>query len=755
MSPDLSPLKGMPLRELLCGHSQVSDLSPLRRMPLTNLYCEATRISDLSPLQGMKLKELMCNDTRVSDLSPLQGMPLTVLHCNGTEVSGLSPLKGMPMTALDCSRTLVADLSPLHGMPLTRLECTNTQVFDLSPLRGMPLTTLYCDFTAVADLSPLQGMPLTQLQFGATKVSDLSPLKGMRLAKLHFGMTPASDLSPLRGMPLTELWCEVTPTTDLSPLEGMSLRQLGFTPKTITKGLGIIRQMQSLQAIAPTWDKRFPPAEFWKRYDAGEFKPITTFKDPAFIQWTKDVAALPAEKQVEAVAKKLQELNPGFDGQIKGVEGSGSPTIENGIVRELGFVTDNVTDISPVRALAGLRYIVCTGSSEGKGRLSDLSPLQGMRLTKLNCGFSPLLYDLSPLRGMPLTYLGCIVTQVFDLSPLQGMPLTELYCASTQISDLSPLAGVPLTLLWCYDTRVSDLSPLTGMSLKTVSFTPKNITTGIDAIRRMKSLSQIGLYGGGLLLPPADFWKRYDAGEFGKPLTMQANPAFQQWMKAVAAMAAEQQVEAVAKKLRELNPGFDGKKTHWVDHGVATKLFFTTDNVTDISPVRALAGLKELGCAGSNWKLANGRLSDLSPLTGLSLTSLRCDNTQVSDLSPLKGMPLTNLRCNNVPHLSDLSPLQGMPLRDLEIGHTQVSDLLPLKGMQLAKLACDRTQVSDLSPLQGMQLSTIFFTPKNITTGIDGIRQMKTVKTIALGGGDDRLAPDEFWKKYDAGEFNK
>ena len=64
----------------------------------------------------------------------------------------------------------------------------------------------------------------------------------------------------------------------------------------------------------------------------------------------KDVAALPAEKQVEAVAKKLQELNPGFDGKVTGME-TGTPKIENGVVTEIGFITDNVTDISPVRAL--------------------------------------------------------------------------------------------------------------------------------------------------------------------------------------------------------------------------------------------------------------------------------------------------------------------------------------------------------------------------------------------------------------------
>ena len=43
-----------------------------------------------------------------------------------------------------------------------------------------------------------------------------------------------------------------------------------------------------------------------------DHKPITNINDPAFQQWMKTVAAMPAEKQVEAVAKKLQELNPGL-----------------------------------------------------------------------------------------------------------------------------------------------------------------------------------------------------------------------------------------------------------------------------------------------------------------------------------------------------------------------------------------------------------------------------------------------------------
>ncbi len=51
--------------------------------------------------------------------------------------------------------------------------------------------------------------------------------------------------------------------------------------------------------------------------EAASVKPITTFKDPAFQRWLKDIAPLPAEHQVEAVVKKLRQLNPGFNGKVK------------------------------------------------------------------------------------------------------------------------------------------------------------------------------------------------------------------------------------------------------------------------------------------------------------------------------------------------------------------------------------------------------------------------------------------------------
>ena len=210
-----------------------------------------------------------------------------------------------------------------------------------------------------------------------------------------------------------------------------------------------------------------------------------------------DVAALPADKQIEAVAKKLEELNPGFDGKVTGYSVQGTPKIENGLVTEFGFATNNVTDISPVRALVGLKKLTCGGVSGGQGKLSDLSPLAGMPLTDLECGH----------------------TQVADLSPLKGLKLTVLNCADTNVSDLSPLNGMPLVKLTLDGTQVDDLSPLEGMKLSDVTITPRNIRVGLEVLRRMPSLQKLRSNPTDAAFMPKQFWKRYDAGEFsGTPV---------------------------------------------------------------------------------------------------------------------------------------------------------------------------------------------------------------------------------------------
>jgi hypothetical protein len=204
--------------------------------------------------------------------------------------------------------------------------------------------------------------------------------------------------------------------------------------------------------------------------------------DPAFPQWKKDVQAMPAEQQLEAVSKKLVELNPGFDGTLVRDRSDEPPMIENGIVIKLGFVTDKVTDISPVRALTGLYGLDCYGSTMGTGALKDLSPLKGMKFTYFVCSDNPGLFDLSPLKEIPLELLWFANNKVSDLSPLKGMPLFSLVCNGTQIVDYSLLKEMPLTEL--------DLD-----------FKPERDT---ELLRSIKTLEQVNDK------PLAEFWKEVE-----------------------------------------------------------------------------------------------------------------------------------------------------------------------------------------------------------------------------------------------------
>jgi hypothetical protein len=203
--------------------------------------------------------------------------------------------------------------------------------------------------------------------------------------------------------------------------------------------------------------------------------------------WVKKVEGLPAEGQVKEVAAELRRRNPGFDGRIQRVDEFLSPVIGGGAVTGLRFCTDAVTDVSPVRALPGLRALACEGSNYDKGRLTDLSPLRGLQLTNFFCPGNPV-EDLGPLAGMPLFAVGCWTTRVRDLSPLKGAPLKHLYCGSARVDDLSPLKGMKLIHLHCNGVR--DLSVLRGMPLVELNcdFEPER---DAELLRSIKTLETI------------------------------------------------------------------------------------------------------------------------------------------------------------------------------------------------------------------------------------------------------------------------
>lgn len=228
----LHPLQGLPLKRLKLHLTQVRDLGPLKGMPLELLECSESPVRDLSPIRGVPLRRLaLGTSTKVTDLTPLNVTQLRVLWCGGVDIDNLDALRGAPLESLTCRSAGIQDLSPVQGAPLRYLNCGGNRISDLAPLRDAPLEKLICDRTAVRDLSPLVGKSIRELQ-------------------LH-GCTDLLDLRPLAEMPL---------------------QRLSFTPATIKYGMDVLRNSEGLRHIALDGEHWLTATDFWKRFDAGDFR---------------------------------------------------------------------------------------------------------------------------------------------------------------------------------------------------------------------------------------------------------------------------------------------------------------------------------------------------------------------------------------------------------------------------------------------------------------------------------------------------
>jgi hypothetical protein len=238
------------------------------------------------------------------------------------------------------------------------------------------------------------------------------------------------------------------------------------------------------------------------------------------------------------IDERLRRTNPGFRGGFQiavdpevGLIGQVSnPALSDlsglaGIpFNALDLRGTSVSDLSPLEGMP----LVLLGLEQT--RVTDLSPLAGMGLVKLYLN-DTAVSDLRPLEGTPIQELMLAGAQVRDISPLNGMPLMMLWLNGNAVSDISALAGCPLQSLTLEGTRVDDLTPLAGvgslkrlhiggtpvtdltplkgLALDRLIFNPDRITAGMEVVREMDSLQELGKTLEGRM-PPAIFWSRYD-----------------------------------------------------------------------------------------------------------------------------------------------------------------------------------------------------------------------------------------------------
>jgi serine/threonine protein kinase/formylglycine-generating enzyme required for sulfatase activity/Leucine-rich repeat (LRR) protein len=369
---DLSPLAGMNLAGLThlgVGNTPVGDAGlayfkgckGLRHLELTKTRVGDEGLAHFTHASG--ITHLGLGRTRVTDtgLAHFKDCKdLTSLDLHGTKVSdaGLAVFKDcVKLKRLDLQYTEVGDAGLAHLKDctgLTDLGLWRTKVTDggMSHLKGChDLTSLGLTDTAVGDagLAHVKGYKnLRGLSIGGTNVTDA-------------GLAHLKDCKNLGTLRLVG-----TQVTDAGLADLAGLRQLTELDLTRTKVTpsGVEGLAKALPKCKITWD-------------GGVVEP-TVAVGPFTDADVRRIAALPAAEQVEEVRKELKKRNPGFDGEV-------GHKIEGGVVTEFRIVTDQVTDIAPIRVFSALRVLDCSGTwtNKSNGLLAGLTPLKAMNLAGL------------------------------------------------------------------------------------------------------------------------------------------------------------------------------------------------------------------------------------------------------------------------------------------------------------------------------------------------------------------------------------
>ena len=240
----------------------ISDLSLLSQMPnLTTLYlCNQADLSDLSPLKGLPLRNLYLCDNQIRELSPLGELrDLETLYIAGNPWTDLSPLASLEnlrrlnLDSWDFGRP-IDSLEPLAGLKLESLSAGNLAPAgrDWEPLARLEnLDTLWLWDPPEEALEALgRCASLRSLHLGNLSAPDASGLPVVpRLAELCF----YSRLPSLEGIQKQTGLLQVSlcnqPDMDLSPLTALEHLQAFYVHECPISDFGPLGKIGTLQEV--------------------------------------------------------------------------------------------------------------------------------------------------------------------------------------------------------------------------------------------------------------------------------------------------------------------------------------------------------------------------------------------------------------------------------------------------------------------------------------------------------------------------
>ena len=364
-----------------------------------------------------------------------------------------------------------------------RLTGRDLKIDSLEPLRGMPISIL--DISGqdrVRDLAPLTSLPLLQLTAKDTGVRDFTPLRQLKPSRLYLGWYDTGfDLGLVRGMRLEALDAPGTNVTDLASLAGMPLKELRLYGCNSLVDISALKSMPidtlTLDAPLSGWD------------GLSDLSPL---------------ASMPLTELCLSRQRGVHDIAP-----LRG--------------KAIGRLVLNGTSVKSLAGVPGaqLRHLAISGTP-----ISDLRPALVAPLETLECSPQTITTGLDAMLELPTLRVACglrpvdckrwikISQSIAEVNPdyswmgtwiFNDGRLVELRLAHP-IGNLAPLGALSDLRILQLAGPIADLRPILGLQLTELVCNPIPNALGLDGLRTMRTLKNIGP-STQTVKPAADWWR--------------------------------------------------------------------------------------------------------------------------------------------------------------------------------------------------------------------------------------------------------
>lgn len=204
---DLSPLAGLPLRELYLSDNMISDFSILSEFRELEILCiRGNSASDLSASSFCSsLEQLNIAQMQLNNVDFLADMNVKYLDMSGSQIKSenLMPVSQMPkledLYLGDVNEPEIQALSRMNHLKNLILWGADTILENLKPLKGMENLESLAFMTNIPSLEGIEDFPVLKgLVIDNSDIIDLSPLvQAKHLRYLTINNTSIEDFSPL------------------------------------------------------------------------------------------------------------------------------------------------------------------------------------------------------------------------------------------------------------------------------------------------------------------------------------------------------------------------------------------------------------------------------------------------------------------------------------------------------------------------------------------------------------------------------